>query len=217
MTVDAHPRQAPTRRRRTISAARLVAATRSVIAANGLRGAQARPIAEAAGCSIGTLYNLFGDLDTLILRANAETLAELEVTARAACDQARRDGLAPVERLIALALGYVEFAEACRSHWSAVFDFRRPPDDSVPPWYAERTAGLFGLLEEAIADLPGVTPAARAETARTLWAATHGIVIQALAGRIGPVDAANVRCHVEGLVRTLAAGMAATASPARRS
>ena len=50
---------------------------RGLIASKGLRSLKVRDIAEAADCSIGSVYNEFGDFDGLILTVNRETVQAL--------------------------------------------------------------------------------------------------------------------------------------------
>ena len=58
----------------------LIEVARREIEANGLRSLKIRDIASAANCSIGSIYNEFGDFDGLILTVNRETV--LALTAR---------------------------------------------------------------------------------------------------------------------------------------
>src|ERR1700721_4152216 len=46
---------------------------RDIISAKGLRELKVRDVATAADCSIGSVYNEFGDFDGLILTVNRET------------------------------------------------------------------------------------------------------------------------------------------------
>ena len=50
----------------------ITAATRA-IESKGLQGLKARPIAQRAGISVGSIYNLFGDLDELTRIINGRT------------------------------------------------------------------------------------------------------------------------------------------------
>jgi len=200
--------------KRNVSPESILAVTRRIIEEQGLSGAQARPIAEAAGCSVGTLYNVFDSLDTLILRVNAETMSELCMQVRQVLDRSLRAAPAPVEHIVALAGAYLDFAQANTLRWSAVFEFRRASHAQMPAWYDEQIVGLFALVEESIAGLPGLKDEAqRAETARALWASIHGMVAMAFAGRIAPIDPSNVRRHLEGILRAVWAGIAAESAP----
>ena len=52
---------------------------RGIIASKGLRSLKVRDVAEAAGCSVGSVYNEFGDFDGVILTVNRETVQALTV------------------------------------------------------------------------------------------------------------------------------------------
>ena len=52
-------------------------AARQIAEKEGLRGLKARRIARDIGYTIGTLYNLFEDLDDLIVHLNGRTLDDL--------------------------------------------------------------------------------------------------------------------------------------------
>lgn len=194
--------------KRQVSAETIVAVTRDLIDREGFAAAQARTIAEAAGCSVGTLYNLFGSLDVLLLRVNELTLGDLERSARATLDAAIAAGASPVERIVRLADGYVDFVEAHPHRWSAVYEFRRTPDERMPQWYLERRNGVLAVVEEALAELPGVQcTTARVEIARVLWAALQGIVAFALAGRNGAREFGALRRHIETIIRATSIGL----------
>jgi len=47
---------------------------RHIISAKGLRELKVRDVAEAADCSIGSVYNEFGDFDGLILKTTVSRL-----------------------------------------------------------------------------------------------------------------------------------------------
>src|ERR1700759_1039476 len=61
----------------------MIETARTIISAKGLRSLKVRDVAEAAGCSIGSVYNEFGDFDGLILTVNRETVLALSARLRA--------------------------------------------------------------------------------------------------------------------------------------
>src|ERR1700748_2407999 len=76
----------------------------ALIPAEGLRSLKGRDGAEAADCSIGSVYNEFGDFDGLILTVNRETVQSLSARLRAVpADN-------PLRQLHGLAATYLEFA-----------------------------------------------------------------------------------------------------------
>ena len=52
----------------------IIEATTEIVEQVGLEGLSAREIAKRVGYSPGTLYNVFGSYDELLLRVNARTL-----------------------------------------------------------------------------------------------------------------------------------------------
>src|SRR6201981_1669747 len=76
---------------------------RGLITAKGLRSLRVRDIAEAADCSIGSVYNEFGDFDGLILTVNRETVQALSARLVAVPSED------PVHQLHGLAAAYLDF------------------------------------------------------------------------------------------------------------
>lgn len=182
---------------------RLVDIAAQTIAAQGLSGLKARELASAAGCALGAIYTAFDDLDELILRVNARTLARLE----AALDTALGDAEA-AQALDALARAYLNFARAHEPSWRALFEHRLPRGVAVPEWYAEARNRLFGRLDAPLAQLlPGKNTIARAGLARTLFSAVHGVVALGLEEKIADTPPAVLDAQLEMLVRLLAAGL----------
>lgn len=81
----------------------IVEIARSIIAAKGLKSLKVRDVADAAGCSVGSVYNEFGDFDGVILTVNRETVKELTVR----LGQVPAED--PVRQFYGLAATYLEF------------------------------------------------------------------------------------------------------------
>lgn len=161
---------------------RLLAVAQRLLEAEGLSAVQARRVSREAGCSVGTLYNVFGDIDGLIIALNAGTLALLGEAVKAGASSAADASLE--SRLCALALAYMRFAVANPARWEAVFKHRLPPGREVPASYIEDQSRLLAVIEAAIAEVvPDVGQ--RQAAARALFGAVHGIVALALDDRLG--------------------------------
>jgi AcrR family transcriptional regulator len=183
---------------------RLLQVAESVLATEGLAAVQARRIAKDASCSVGTLYNIFGDIDGLILSANERTLHTLGLVLMAS---ARRAGGGDLKnRLMALATAYLDFATANQLRWRAVFEHRIPDDRGVPETYLEDRRALLALIA---VQLEGVVtaPEARSDAAHALFSAVHGIVLLSIDAKLGPFEPATcerqIRFVVEHVVRGL--------------
>ena len=183
---------------------RLLTSATAILEAEGLEAVQARRVAREAGCSVGTLYNVFGDIDGLIIAMNARSLARLGqvVSAAEAADPSR-----PLaDRLLALAKGYVGFAVANRSRWEAIFKHRLPDGREVPASYLADQARLMALIEEALAGTVS-DPERRAFAARGLFAAVHGAVTLALDDRLGGQLHRELEAQIRFITGTMAAAI----------
>src|ERR1700710_1211091 len=96
----------------------LIEVARHLIASKGLRSLKIRDIAAAADCSVGSIYNEFGDFDGLILTVNRETVQSLDAQLSAVPD---RDA---VEQLHGLAGTYLDFAIQHANLLRSLFEHR---------------------------------------------------------------------------------------------
>jgi len=165
----------------------------------------AREVAKRIGYSIGTIYNVFGSYDSLILAINARTITLWSDHLRgrlADCDG---------DRLECLVRSYFEFARDHRQAWSAIYDHRLPPDETPPEWYWRAISELIGIVDaEVAARLPHRSAEEAHALARSLLAAVHGHCVFdmtgtfALLGEARPVEAAVALVH--GAVAAAATG-----------
>jgi AcrR family transcriptional regulator len=189
--------------RRTLLRDRLIDIAQETVAAQGLDGLKARDLAAAAGCALGAIYTAFHDLDELILRVNARTLARLELALDAAFVDAEAE-----QALDAMARAYLSFARKEEPSWRALFEHRLPPGAPVPGWYADDRNRLFSRLDAPLAQLlPGKDATARAALARTLFSAVHGVIALGLEEKIAETPPKLLDEQLGVLIRLLAAGL----------
>jgi len=182
----------------------IVAKAGVVLEREGLEAVQARRIAREAGCAVGTIYNLFDDIDGLVIAVNATTLALLGAAVGAAGQSLVALPLGA--RLTGLALAYMQFAVDHQRRWEAVFKHRLPADRAVPSSYLEDQLRLLAVIEAAIADTVA-DPSQRAATARALFGAVHGIVALALDNRLGGLLKSELETQVRLIVELAARGL----------
>ena len=148
-----------------------LAAARDIAEKEGLRGLKARRIARDIGYTIGTLYNLFEDLDDLIVHLNGRTLDALYE----ACASVESDD-EPEAAARALAECYIRFTRDHPKLWNILFEHHLPDGRELPQWHREKIGRLLGLLERTLAPLfPPGQEAERHHSARVLWSSLHGI------------------------------------------
>lgn len=183
-----------------------LAAAWDIAEKEGLVGLTARRIAQEIGYSPGTLYNLFDDLDDLIVHLLARILDRLfEV-----CSEASIDG-EPEERLLALADAYIGFTLERPRLWNLLFEHQRPKDRELPDWYFERVLRLLGLVSQALEPLFGPErEAARLHSARVLWYSLHGMCALATAGRLAKGE--SLQTMAQSLVTNYVGGLRANSA-----
>lgn len=199
--------------------ARLIDAAERAIAGGGLKALRARDLASDAGCAVGQIYNVFPDLDTLVLEANRRTLALLGAVLRTPEPSARTEGAEEaVAEIVRLALAYLSFADEHRGRWRALFEHRMAGGARLPDWYAEERNRIFDAVEAPLMVLRGDLPEEdRRLLARTLFSATHGIVDLGLDEKLDALPSKVLRSQLETVVRATASGLLAGVSAPGRA
>lgn len=129
----------------------------------------AREVAKRIGYSVGTVYNVMGTHDRLMLSINTRTF-RLWANHLRAClaDQ-------PGDRIAALVGGYFSFARENTNLWMAIYDHRLPPGEPMPEDYAAERGELTGIVAAEIARvLPSAHIGEAPGLARSLVATVHG-------------------------------------------
>lgn len=169
----------------------------------------AREVAKRVGYSVGTIYNVFGSLDILLLHINRRTVVTwtAEIEQALACETS--------DRIAVLVRAYFGFAARHRNLWAALYDHRLPAGVTVPDWYVVTVSALTGLMRQELhRELPTVAPAKIAALARSLLASVHGHCVFAMNGTFdqlhetAPLDAALARVR-----EALGAARAASSPP----
>ena len=182
-----------------------LSAAEKIVQEEGFKALTARRVASAINYSPGTLYNIFSDLDDLIIHMNAVTLDEL-YDELASCERTGD----PIRDLQELLARYLKFLDRNRNLWDVLFDHKVPVDRTVPDWYRAKVARVLGLIELALAPLFGEDEReARANAAGVLWASLHGICSLGGTGKLQAVSDKTVQDMAETLLVNFVAGLQA--------
>lgn len=129
----------------------------------------AREVAKRIGYSIGTLYNVFGSYDQLILAINGRTL-DLWLDYL----ESRLHGVTENRLRVAID-AYFEFAVVHRHAWTALYDFRLADDEPMPEYYQRKVTDITEVVvREIAAALPAEHAGKAPALARSLLATVHG-------------------------------------------
>ncbi|SFR44491.1 transcriptional regulator, TetR family [Yoonia tamlensis] len=172
------------------------------IAEDGLQALRARDLATEAGCALGAIYNVFGDLNDLVLAVNARTFHALGADVAAALAEAPQD---PVDHLVVMAQAYHHFAAAHLHSWRALFDVERAPDTAAPDWYLHEMGQLFTYISDPLAVIfPARDPQDLALLTRALFSSVHGIVLLGLDGASAGVPSDDIDRMIALVLRQFA-------------
>lgn len=172
----------------------LVALGHTHMAEVGLAKFSGREVAKRAGYSIGTIYNVFGSLDTLIAAINTFTFGLWAEHLRTRLASGEPD------RIRLLVEGYFTFAFENPNLWNAIFDHHLPADFALSEDDRLKRGELTAIVIEEIATiLPEPDKAAIARLAASLVAVVHGHCAFAVSGSFAlleepdPIGAAHAR------------------------
>jgi AcrR family transcriptional regulator len=186
-------------------------AAQEIIEAQGLAGLSAREIARRIGYSPGTIYNIFANLDDVVLNVEARVLDALDRRLSEALqgDAAGDDTCQGGDRPMRIARAYLAFTQERPRLWNLLFEHHIPRGTQLPPWYRQKLEGLMAQVERALAPCFGHSREADLQrAARALWAGVHGITSLATADKLSVVTTETAERLVDDLVATYLAGLA---------
>ncbi|KWT64241.1 TetR/AcrR family transcriptional regulator [Hyphomicrobium sulfonivorans] len=182
----------------------IIAATTSIIDEAGIDGLSAREIAKHIGYSPGTLYNMFENLDDLLLIIEARLLDDLRQQLIEAAQNAPAH-----ERLPRLAATYFEFTQNHPKRWSLLIEHRIPGNHPVPDWYEDKISSLLQPFEDVLDPIldADTSPETRRQHARTIWAGIHGLTSLSTANKLATITNHSGQVLIDDLVMTYLAGL----------
>ena len=149
-------------------------AAESIVSAQGYKALSARKVATKIGYTVGTLYQMFTNLEALSLEINGRTLDELHIW----LSQQIQGEARGKNTLHILASAYIDFAMQHLHRWNMLFEYVADEKNEQPEWYLLKISRMFQLIEE---NLPAIdqskTNYTDEQLSRVLWASVHGICL----------------------------------------
>ncbi|MEM1234270.1 MAG: TetR/AcrR family transcriptional regulator [Pseudomonadota bacterium] len=181
---------------------RLLDIAEARIADGGLDVLKARDLAAEAPCSVGAIYNVFGDLKDIALAVNGRTFQRIGQSVGAAVHERN---LPPKETLIALSHAYLHFATENPRLWRALFDLELTEDANVPDWYLAELRQLFTYIAAPLREVfPSYSDTDIELMTRALFSSVHGIVLLGLERRISGVPPEKLERMIELVLSNIA-------------
>lgn len=160
--------------------ARVLDIAEQLIEQGGAEQLKARTVAGRAGIAVGSVYNLYSDMDALHLAVNLKLIAGLEQAGLAAIDRLAQGQVTDTrESLMELARTYLDYVDAHRNSWLALIAF---PNDKIEAAkqkdYLTRLDSLMSIISRVLVrdKSLGLNDEAAKLSARVLWSSVHGIV-----------------------------------------
>ncbi len=163
----------------------LLEAAEAELSENGFEGFSLRKVAKRAGVSHAAPAHHFQDVRGLLTALTTQGYERF-----VAAQQARQDGATddPRDQLMAMGLGYIDFALANTALFRLMFSSERPNFED--PVLADAANAAFTKLADGIAEVVGQHPYQdndAMEQAGALWAMAHGLSDLVSSGRMGYV------------------------------
>ncbi len=178
-------------------------AATNIAQTEGLGSLTVRRIAKQIGCSVGTIYNVFDNLDVLILHLNGRTFDALYEELL----KVETNG-DPRATVTSLTETYLVFVRDNANLWNVIFEHVWPAKHPLPDWYREKIERLLKLLANILAPL---FPEGREDeiylAALVLWSGLHGINSLVATGKLGIVTSETAKVLSDLLVEIFFGGL----------
>lgn len=166
-------------------------AARKLIIEKGNNGFSVREVAKKIGYSVGTMYQVFKNIDDLIVHINAGTLDEMQ-------SYLNERLVRSVNPSLDMAVGYFEFANSNPNLWLTIFEHRYSSKFKLPDWYKEKLQTMFDNAEKVFSTKNDELKDSRKKTI-SIWASIHGVTILSITNKLEIVNSIPARV----LIRTI--------------
>ncbi len=181
-------------------------AAEKIVAEEGIGALTARRVSKEIGYSVGTIYNLFENLDDLSLHVKARTLDALYAHIR---DVPKGEDVESDFK--ALNKAYFDFLKANPNTWGSILDRVGADGQPLPDWYLAKVALPFSVVQAALMPLFGAGEADKAGfAARTLWCGVHGIAVLGMENSLEAVGSSDAENMAEYLILNFLGGLRRT-------
>lgn len=144
-----------------------------VVRKSGISAIRMRELAANSGCSVGTLYNLFENLDEIHFHVNARTFSMLFNELFSELERLHNEGVSLEEILPKLGWVYIAFGKEHFNLWKALFELT--PEGEPPGWYRSRIVRSFEKAESFLSMAFNVSAEKASKILNYFWFSIHGV------------------------------------------
>jgi|JI10StandDraft_1071094.scaffolds.fasta_scaffold376311_1 AcrR family transcriptional regulator len=166
-----------------------------VLQEKGREALHLRDLAEKGGCSVGTIYNLFENVDEIILRLNLKCLDLMYRSLHREMEKGIEKGEDLKGTLRRTGKAYLKFGMEYPFLWKSLFE--NLTVDPLPEWYQKKVEGGIEEIERAIVESYGLKSDRATEIVSFFWSAIHGITSIMLNKKRGQFDEAYLNSYID--------------------
>lgn len=166
-----------------------------ILCKKGREALRLRDLAKRSDCSVGTIYNLFENLDEIILRLNLKCLDKMYSSLHQNMEEGikRREDLEKVFGRLGKA--YIAFGMEHPLMWKSLFE--NLAIEPFPDWYLEKVEGGIKFIEKTIGSTYGVEALKVKQIVSFFWASIHGMTSIVLNKKMKGIDEAYLDSYIE--------------------
>ncbi len=156
-----------------------------ILEESGFGELSARKVSSRIGYTVGTLYNIFENIDDLLLHVNAFTIDSIYNRFTKIIEKNKNSA----ELIKLLARDFIDFSNKNFALWSVLFEHRITTLPEFPKWYVEKITRMFSLVEKIVEEKFSILPKDSPEVTKVIWCGLHGICALSIRGKLDTVGA----------------------------
>ena len=182
----------------------IISASFDIVSNEGLEALSARKIATTIGYTVGTLYNIFSNMDEILLYLNNRVL---NFFIEGLTTKLSENKGGAVDGLLIIAKHYVLFSEEHYHLWHLLFIKKNLlPQSELPTWYIAKVGNLQKIVMSQIEKL-NIPHADIAVETCIYWAGVHGVASLNKSGKFNYISPKEVVEILENTVNRIFAGV----------
>ena len=165
-----------------------------LLSEKGFANVSTRKIANSIGYSVGTLYNIFKNLDDIYIHLNGRTLDRI-------IDKLNKSLLKKrVSAIKSVSQAYLKFSLEEYHSWILLFEYKFPDDMVFPQWYDLKVRKLYDVVQNALAKVIKHPNVKINQHISVLWAGIHGICILSNKGKLKHINSLDPNLLIDDFI-----------------
>jgi len=144
-----------------------------IVESEGLEKLNIRKLAKRSSCSVGSVYNAFGNFQELQLCLNAKVLSILYESLNQALEKGINEKKSLREVFLGMGLAYIEFGQNNLFLWKSLFEYL--PFETTPDWYVSHTRRGIERICDRLSEFFRIEQDQTKQIVGFFWASIHGV------------------------------------------